>query len=324
MAPGDLTLPLTYQFQPGTEADGVTVHVPISVLNRVTPDGFDWMVPGLLDELATATIRSLPKPVRVQLVPAPDVARDVVAWLREHTPAWEDMARAGDMAEPFPVAFTRAVRALRDVIIPDDAWGPEQAARLPAHLRMTFRVVDPRRGGEVVLDESKDLLALQRRLAAQNQAAVRAAVKGAVGAALREASGAGSGEGTAVGARTPSAPLVPRGAPARPATSFASDGRPSPSRPAHLPARHATGPTAARHLRRPGRPGDVAAERRLRPRMRRAWRAWREEPEERGLRMVARAPRGQPPRTRPRRPTRPRRSSPSRPGSRRGRTCRAG
>jgi ATP-dependent helicase HrpA len=194
---GELTLPLTYQFQPGTEADGVTVHVPISVLNRVVPDGFDWMVPGLLDELATATIRSLPKPVRVQLVPAPDVARDVVAWLREHTPAWEDMARAGDMAEPFPVAFTRAVRALRDVVIPDDAWGPEQEARLPAHLRTTFRVEDPRgRGGSVVLDESKDLLALQRRLAAQNQAAVRAAVKGAVGAALREAaSGSVSGSG---------------------------------------------------------------------------------------------------------------------------------
>ena len=226
---GELTLPLTYQFQPGTEADGVTVHVPISVLNRVVPDGFDWMVPGLLDELATATIRSLPKPVRVQLVPAPDVARDVVAWLREHTPAWEDMARAGDMAEPFHVAFTRAVRALRDVVIPDDAWGPEQEARLPAHLRMTFRVEDPRgRGGSVVLDESKDLLALQRRLAAQNQAAVRAAVKGAVGAALREAESR-SGEGAAAGARTPSAPLVPHGAPASPATSFASDGRPSPS-----------------------------------------------------------------------------------------------
>ncbi|MGM7422030.1 ATP-dependent RNA helicase HrpA [Cellulosimicrobium sp. CpK407] len=228
---GELTLPLTYQFQPGTDADGVTVHVPISVLNRVVPDGFDWMVPGLLDELATATIRSLPKPVRVQLVPAPDVARDVVAWLREHTPAWEDMARAGDMAEPFPVAFTRAVRALRDVVIPDDAWGPEQEARLPAHLRMTFRVEDTRGRGSVVLDESKDLVALQRRLAAQNQAAVRAAVKGAVGAALREAaSGSGtsvSGSGSAAeGASVlglPSAPLVPHGAPARPATPFASD-----------------------------------------------------------------------------------------------------
>lgn len=272
---GELTLPLTYQFQPGTEADGVTVHVPISVLNRVVPDGFDWMVPGLLDELATATIRSLPKPVRVQLVPAPDVARDVVAWLREHTPAWEDMARAGDMAEPFHVAFTRAVRALRDVVIPDDAWGPEQEARLPAHLRMTFRVEDTRgRGGSVVLDESKDLLALQRRLAAQNQAAVRAAVKGAVGAALREAAAGSGSELAASGAEgasvlgLPSAPLVPHGAPASPATPLASDA-PSPASASGSPGRgagraggassDAKGVEAARGRGRPTARGDGAA-----------------------------------------------------------------
>ncbi|GAA3228700.1 hypothetical protein GCM10010488_33490 [Oerskovia jenensis] len=234
---GDLTLPLTYQFQPGTDADGVTVHIPISVLNRVVPDGFDWMVPGLLDELATATIRSLPKPVRVQLVPAPDVARDVVAWLRENTPAWEDVTRAGDMAEPFHVAFTRAVRALRDVVIPDDAWDDTRVERLPAHLRMTFRVIEERRGGEVVLDESKDLVSLQRRLAPQAQAAVRAAVKGAVGAALREAAAGAEGEaGSALGlpgsARSSQTP-------ARPTTTFATDpaspssasGRPSAGRP---------------------------------------------------------------------------------------------
>ncbi|MFE4465396.1 ATP-dependent RNA helicase HrpA [Oerskovia sp. NPDC056781] len=218
---GDLTLPLTYQFQPGTDADGVTVHLPVSVLNRVVPDGFDWMVPGLLDELATATIRSLPKPVRVQLVPAPDVARDVVAWLGENTPAWEDVTRAGDMAEPFHVAFTRAVRALRDVVIPDDAWDDARTERLPAHLRMTFRVIEERRGGEVVLDESKDLVSLQRRLAPQAQAAVRAAVKGAVGAALREAAAGAEGEaGSALGlpgsARSSQTP-------ARPTTTFATD-----------------------------------------------------------------------------------------------------
>lgn len=186
---GDLTLPLTYQFQPGTEADGVTVHIPISVLNRVVPDGFDWMVPGLLDELTTATIRALPKPIRVQLVPAPDVARGVVAWIRANTPSWGDITRAGDMAESYETAFTRAVKALRDVDVPEDAWDRE---KLPGHLRMTFRVFEERGSGsgprgQVVLDESKDLVALQRRLAAQSQAAVRSAVKSAVGTALREA-----------------------------------------------------------------------------------------------------------------------------------------
>ncbi|WP_442946343.1 ATP-dependent RNA helicase HrpA [Oerskovia sp. USHLN155] len=235
---GDLTLPLTYQFQPGTDADGVTVHIPISVLNRVVPDGFDWMVPGLLDELATATIRSLPKPVRVQLVPAPDVARDVVAWLRENTPAWEDVTRAGDMAEPFHVAFTRAVRALRDVLIPDDAWDDARTERLPAHLRMTFRVIEERRGGEVVLDESKDLVSLQRRLAPQAQAAVRAAVKGAVGAALREAAGAEAAGRGAAARGLPSASLVPRDAPASPATPSGAA--------APLPATASGAPSAGR------------------------------------------------------------------------------
>lgn len=230
---GDLTLPLTYQFQPGTEADGVTVHLPISVLNRVVPDGFDWMVPGLLAELTVATIKSLPKPVRVQLVPAPDVARAVVAWLHEECPQWGDITRAGDMAESFESAFSRAVRSLRDVDIPADAWDRE---RLPAHLRMTFRVFEERGSGakrsQVVLDESKDLVALQRRLAAQSQDAVRSAVKSAVGTALREAqaaasaaavagagadagAGAGAGAGADAGAAHPTSVEVGTSSPDR-------------------------------------------------------------------------------------------------------------
>ncbi|GAA1722281.1 hypothetical protein GCM10009809_17440 [Isoptericola hypogeus] len=203
---GEVTLPLTYQFQPGSDADGVTVHVPLSILNRVAPEGFDWMVPGLLDELCVATIRSLPKAVRVQLVPAPDVGAAVAGWLRANTPAWEDMTRAGDMASPFHVEFARAVRALRDVVIPDDVWDAERVERLPAHLRMTFRVEDasraaappspakgkgrqrrPHAAAPAVVGESKDLLVLQKQLAPQAEAAVRAAVKGAVGRALEEA-----------------------------------------------------------------------------------------------------------------------------------------
>lgn len=198
---GELSLPLTYQFQPGSDADGVTVHVPVAVLARVVPDGFDWMVPGLLEELTVATIKSLPKVVRRELVPAPDVARDVVAWLRTECPAWEDIARAGDMAEPFVSAFTRAVRALRDVVVPPEVWDDERVARLPGHLRMTFRVIEERGRGRdassVVLDESKDLLLLQRKLASRAEAAVRSAVRGAVGAALAEARAASAGAGVA-------------------------------------------------------------------------------------------------------------------------------
>lgn len=200
---GELSLPLTYQFQPGSDADGVTVHVPIAVLARVVPDGFDWMVPGLLEELTVATIKSLPKAVRRELVPAPDVARSVVAWIREECPAWEDIVRAGDMAEPFTAAFTRAVRALRDVVVPPEVWDEERVSRLPGHLRMTFRVVEERGRGRdasaIVLDESKDLVLLQRKLAGRAEAAVRSAVRGAVGAALAEARAASSGGSVGAG-----------------------------------------------------------------------------------------------------------------------------
>ena len=180
---GDLALPLTYQFQPGADADGVTVHVPLVALARVQPDGFDWMVPGLREELVTATIRALPKPVRVQLVPAPDVARDVVTWFDAHTASWADTVRAGDAAPSFRATFRQAVRALRDVDVPEDAVDED---RLPAHLRMTFRVVDER--GRVV-DEGKDLAVLQRRLAARTQDAVSTAVRTAVRDAMTDARG---------------------------------------------------------------------------------------------------------------------------------------
>ena len=139
------------------------------------------MVPGLLEELVTATIRSLPKPVRVQLVPAPDVARDVDAWMTEHTAGWEDTVRAGDAAPSFREVFRARSARCATSTSPDDAFDDD---RLPAHLRMTFRVVGDRGG---VVDEGKDLLVLQRRLAAQTQQAVDDAVRTAVRAAMEEA-----------------------------------------------------------------------------------------------------------------------------------------
>ncbi|UNX55045.1 ATP-dependent RNA helicase HrpA [Georgenia sp. TF02-10] len=197
---GDLTLPLTYQFEPGTHADGVTVHVPVAVLGRLRPAGFDWMVPGLAHELATATIRSLPKQTRVQLVPAPDVARQVVELL----PPWAEVAPAPPGAPSYHDAFAAAVRTLRGVEIPEDAWDED---KLPDHLRMTFRVLSER---GAVLAEGKDLVALQRELAPQTQRAVSSAVRGAVRIAMEEAAaragrspaavaGGAVGDGDAVG-----------------------------------------------------------------------------------------------------------------------------
>lgn len=71
---GNLKLRLSYQFEPGADADGVTVHIPLPLLNRVEESGFEWQIPGLRRELVIALIKSLPKPVRRNFVPAPNYA----------------------------------------------------------------------------------------------------------------------------------------------------------------------------------------------------------------------------------------------------------
>ncbi|MDF2585483.1 MAG: ATP-dependent helicase, partial [Mycobacterium sp.] len=74
----DLALPLTYRFEPGAADDGVTVHIPVEVLTRIGGDGFAWQVPALREELVTALIKSLPKELRRNFVPAPDTARAIL------------------------------------------------------------------------------------------------------------------------------------------------------------------------------------------------------------------------------------------------------
>ncbi|MGH9093934.1 MAG: ATP-dependent RNA helicase HrpA, partial [Acidimicrobiales bacterium] len=81
---GEVALPVSYEWQPGADDDGVTVSVPLSVLDRITPDGFDWQVPGLRPELIVALIRSLPKVLRRHFVPAPESA---AAFLEAQGPA---------------------------------------------------------------------------------------------------------------------------------------------------------------------------------------------------------------------------------------------
>ena len=123
---GELTLPLSYLFDPGSPRDGVTVHIPLKQLPQVRPIGFDWLVPALRPELVTALIRSLPKELRRSLVPVPEVVEAVLARLQPR-------------AEPLLDALERELEALRGVRIPRAAFDLE---RLPAHLRMTFRVED--------------------------------------------------------------------------------------------------------------------------------------------------------------------------------------
>ena len=95
-SPAITALPLSYAFEPGSETDGVTVDIPLSRLNQVNAAEFSWQVPGLRAELVTEMIRSLPKALRRELVPAPDVAREVVARLGELG------RRPGTCATPWP------------------------------------------------------------------------------------------------------------------------------------------------------------------------------------------------------------------------------
>jgi ATP-dependent helicase HrpA len=149
---GDLVLPLSYQFEPGAAADGVSVHIPLPVLNRVTPQGFDWQVPGLRLELVTALLRSLPKALRRNFVPAPDHARALVDALGRLD---------GAAAEPLTDAMARGLRARTGVVVPHDAW---DVARVPDHLRMTFLIEDDE--GSAVA-QGKDLEAVKQELRPQ-------------------------------------------------------------------------------------------------------------------------------------------------------------
>ncbi|OEU86556.1 ATP-dependent RNA helicase HrpA [Streptomyces abyssalis] len=150
---GELTLRVTYQFEPGTDADGVTVHVPLQVLNQIEPGGFDWQIPGLRESLVTELIRSLPKAVRRHYVPAPDFA---ARFLRTAAPG----------PEPLTAVLARDLQ--RMVGVPFHA-GDFDLAKVPDHLKVTFRVTDERRR---TLAESKDLEELQHSLRDKTQAAI--------------------------------------------------------------------------------------------------------------------------------------------------------
>lgn len=177
---GDLTLGLEYVFEPGHVEDGVSLQVPVEVLGRLSQEGFDWLVPGMRAELCVATIRALPKRVRRQLVPAPDVGAQVWSQIEERFPT---PPGATCPEVPFEEAFTRVVSRLKGVEITEADWA-EAAERLPDHLAMAFAALDAR--GRVI-GRSRDLVALQQRLSGRTEAAVRSVVRGALAQAMAEA-----------------------------------------------------------------------------------------------------------------------------------------
>ena len=151
---GDIDLSVGYQFNPGAVDDGVSVTVPVSILNQVTADDFDWQVPGLRGELVAALIKTLPKDLRRNFVPAPNHAAAVLDGLRE------GQGRLVD-------EVARVLRERTQVPVQGSDFDP---TRLPDHMRITFVVKDAR-GSEI--GRGKDLETLRERLAPAVRASAR-------------------------------------------------------------------------------------------------------------------------------------------------------
>ncbi len=140
-----VVLPLKYNFKPGSDTDGVTLCIPVSLLNRIDPDQCQWLVPGMLKEKIVALIKSLPKNLRRNFVPAPDYADKVADLL------------AADRHLSLHEALAKALRRLTAVTVSADDW---QADQIPNFLTMRFEVLDT---SSVCIDEGRDLGLLQKR-----------------------------------------------------------------------------------------------------------------------------------------------------------------
>jgi len=147
---GATRLPLAYHFDPGTAADGLTLTVPLPLVNQVSPQRCEWLVPGLLEELLTALLRGLPKQTRKAFVPIPETAMRLAERL---TPSDRPLVQAvGEM-----------LKEMTGIQVAEDAWDP---SAVPSHLRMKFRVVDDR-GNQVALGE--DFSRLKRDYGGEGQ-----------------------------------------------------------------------------------------------------------------------------------------------------------
>ncbi|WP_392565313.1 ATP-dependent RNA helicase HrpA [Utexia brackfieldae] len=155
---GNLKLPLSYQFEPGSQADGVTVQVPLAVLNQLSEQGFEWQIPGLRKDLIIALIKSLPKPIRRNFVPAPDYAQ---AFLE----------RVTALSLPLLEALEKEFRRMSGLTIDRESW---QWTQVPDYLKITFRVIDLQ--GKI-LAESKDLTHLKQSLKQQVQQTLSSVVQ---------------------------------------------------------------------------------------------------------------------------------------------------
>lgn len=151
---GNITLPLSYHFTPGDIDDGISLIVPIALLNQVQDVGFDWLIPALREELAIALIKALPKALRRNFVPAPNYAQACLAAMP---------SESGNLQ----AALAKQLLRMTGVRLPEEAW---QDISLPVHLTMNFQVVDDK--GKL-LKQGRDLNDLKAEL----QGKVKASIK---------------------------------------------------------------------------------------------------------------------------------------------------
>ncbi|TDW29369.1 DUF3418 domain-containing protein [Cryobacterium psychrophilum] len=169
---GDQRLSLGYRFEPGAEDDGVTVRLPLALLARLSPNGFDWQVPGLRAELVTALLKSLPKNIRRNVVPAADWAARLLAEL----PPQPGIVQTLPTEVPdttFTATLAALIQKLTYVPVTERDF---ELDRVPSHLRVTFVITDER-GRTVAAD--KDLGDLQRRLGTRVRESVAKATSAA-------------------------------------------------------------------------------------------------------------------------------------------------
>ncbi|WP_152663155.1 ATP-dependent RNA helicase HrpA [Arsukibacterium ikkense] len=147
---GNLTLPLEYHFAPGELDDGISVIIPLALLNQIEDRGFDWLIPALRHELLVALIKSLPKQYRRNFVPAPNYADALLQLI------------APDQGKLLEVISQRLKR-MSGITLPEDAW---DLTSLPAHLSMNFKVVDENGN---TLQQGRSLALLKQGLQGQVQ-----------------------------------------------------------------------------------------------------------------------------------------------------------
>ena len=151
---GSLTLPLSYHFSPGDADDGISVMIPVGILNQVENTGFDWLIPALRLELITALIRSLPKSLRRNFVPAPNYAEACLAAITN-----TDITLIA--------ALEKQLLRMTGVRLPEDAW---QGSELVPHLLMNFKIINE--NGKL-LKEGRNLDSLKDNLQGKVQASIK-------------------------------------------------------------------------------------------------------------------------------------------------------